>query len=340
MAFISEAQRRWYFANKGGGSNSSKKTYKPGTDPVKTLVKQDKRKMNKTIKEAKKTFTEEEKKNIEKYAKTKHDSREKYYDSRKNQYKPERLLIHKKLINKVDNPKALPEDKKKPKAIFIGGLTASGKTSAIAKTLDREEGKPDYKAYPKFIYLNADDFKNWLPEYDGYNAGYLHEESSDIFEEALDIYRKQGKQIIIDATLKNTKNANKKIKEFKKSGYEVVLYGTNIPGEESIKRATARFKRSKRYVPLELIKKNAEPTNKSVLKLRHRADKYAVYNTNVPRGTDPTLIESDKSLEIDRREDAQPIVKTEEEWRKLGVNQSDLEGYDTKKHKKVRVRIK
>jgi len=93
-----------------------------------------------------------------------------------------------------------------------------------------------------------------------------------------------------------TKKSNKKIQEFKKAGYKVILYGTNIPGEKSIERATLRFKRSKRYVPLEFIKKNAEPTNESVLKLRHETDKYTVFNTNVQKGETPTLIESDVSL--------------------------------------------
>ena len=346
MAFKSEAQRRWFFANMGnsgsGSPKGSSKKYKPGTDPVKTLVKQDKRAMTKAVIEGKKEIAKDkiDLKNIKKYSKVKTTSRDKYYNEKTKKYNPERNKLHQELLIKVDNQNAFPNKEDKPKVIFIGGLTASGKSSVIAPLIDRKEGLPDYKAYPKFVYLNSDNFKGWLPEYKGYNANQVHEESSDIFEKGVKKYRNQGKQIIIDSTLKNAKKSNKKIQEFKKAGYEVILYGTNIPGEKSIKRATARFKKNKRYVPLELIKKNAEQTNKSVLKLRHKADKYKVMNTDVPLGEPPKLIESNISLKQDREQTADIVVDTEEEWRDIGIDKSDLKGYDTKKHKKVKTRIR
>tara|TARA_Y100000310_G_scaffold60266_1_gene55614 strand:+ start:1106 stop:2146 length:1041 start_codon:yes stop_codon:yes gene_type:complete len=346
MPFKSTAQRKWFFANQGnsgsaGTSKSNPQIYKEGTDPVKTITKQNKPAMDKAVKEGNKEIAKnkEDVEKIKKYSNLKEDSRDKFFNKENGQYTPERKRIHTKLINKVDNKKAFPNKGEKPEVIFIGGLTASGKTSAISKIIDRKPNQPDYKAYPKHIYLNADDFKGWLPEYNGYNAGYLHEESSDLFDNALIKFQKQKKQIIIDATLKNTQSANKKIQSFKKSGYEVRFLGTNLAGEKSIERATGRFKKSKRYVPLELIEKNAEPTNKSVMKLRHKADKYAVFNTDVKKGQAPKLVESDDSLRRDRKKDAKIIYKTEKEWRKTGVDKSDLKGYDTKKHKKVKVKI-
>ena len=353
MAFRSEAQRRWFFANQGssGGkskdkskrdSSSSSKEYKPGRDPVKTLIKQDNKAMEKAVETGNKEIAKEKKdyariKKEHKKTKVIGDSQTKF--TKNGKYTSKRIEIHNRLIEKINNQNALPNKGEKPKVIFIGGLSASGKSTAVAKLIDRKEGVEDHKAYHKFVYINSDNFKTWLPEYNGYNAGFLHEESSDIFEKAIKKYRKEGKQVIIDATLKNTKNANKKIKAFDKAGYETILYGTNIPGEKSIERATARFKRSKRYVPLKIIKKNAEPTSKSVLKLRHKTDKYAVFDTDVKKGEPVKLIESNASLKQDREQDALVIVKTEKEWRDIGVDKSDLKGYDTKKHEKVRVRI-
>jgi len=344
MAFKSAAQRKWFFANQGGGSGTSKgKNYKPGTDPTKTLVKQNERAMKKAVEEGNKKIAESKTdlRKIEQSKKQseKGDSRDKFYDKNSNRYSQERNKLHQKLLTKIDNPNAFPNPGEKPKVIFIGGLTGSGKSSAIAKLIDRKSGVEDYKAYPKFVYLNSDDFKTWLPEYNGYNANYVHEESSDIFEEGIDRYRDQRKQIIIDATLKNAKKAHKKMQEFRDTGYEVILYGTNIPGEKSINRATSRFQRTKRYVPLKFIKGNAEETNKSVMKLRHRADKYAVFDTDVKKGEPVKLIESDTSLKLDRQQTADKVVLTEEEWRDIGVDKSDLKGYDTKDFKKVKVRI-
>jgi len=344
MAFASAAQRRWFFAtqgNNGSGSSKGKKEYKPGTDPVKTLVRQDKKKMRQAVKEGNKEIfkNKEIAKKIKKYSKLKTDTKDKFYNEEKKNYSPEREKLHKKLLNKVDNPNAYPIPGEKPKVIYIGGLTASGKTSAVSKLLDKKKGVEDYKAYPKFVYLNSDDFKTWLPEYKGVNAQFLHRESRDIMDEALKRYTNQKKQIIIDATLRRKKTISDEMENFKKDGYDVILYGTNLPGEKSIQRATRRFKEEKRYVPLEVIEKNAEPVNKSVMKLRHKADKYATFDTDVPFGEKPKLIESDTSLKQDREQTAKIIVDTEKEWRDKGVSKVDLKGYDTKIHKKVKVRI-
>jgi len=339
MAFKSDAQRRWFFANQGSSGGSGKSnSYKPGTDPIKTITRQNESKMQKAVVKGNKEIAKNKKdvKEIKKHLEIKKSSKDKHYNEETGKYSPERIKLHKEFINKVDNKNAIPIKGEKPKVIFIGGLTASGKSSAIAKLIDRDKSKPEHISYNKFVYLNSDTFKEWLPEYKGYNANHVHNESNDILKEATTKYRNQKKQIIIDATLRRTEASKKSMEEFKKAGYEVILYGTNIPGEKSIERATKRFKKSKRYVPLELIKKNAEPTNKSVLTLRHKADKYKVMNTDVPLGKNPKLIESNLSLKQDRKTDANIIVKTEEEWRKLGVDKSDLEGYDTKKHKKVK----
>jgi len=343
MAFKSEAQRKWFFANQGGGGSSggSSKSYKPGTDPVKTLYKQDKIAMAKAVEEGNKIIEQNKKdaKEIKKHKAIKDDSKSKYYNEETNQYTPERTRLHDELLDKVDNPNALPKSGEKPKVIFIGGLTASGKSSAVAKLIERKKGEPDYKAYPHFVYLNSDDFKTWLPDYKGYNANYVHAESNDLLKQATEKYSSQGKQIIIDATMRRTKSSKKSMDEFRKKGYEVILYGTNLPGEKSIQRASGRFKEEGRYVPLEMIEKNAEPTNKSVLKLRHKADKYKIMDTNVPRGEPPKLIESDISINQDRQQTAEEVVTNEEEWREKGVDRVDLKGYDTKDYKKVRVRI-
>jgi len=333
MAFKSAAQRKWFFAN--GGSSSSGGKYKSGTDPIKTLVKQDKKAIEKAISKGNKTIMKDKERweKIQENRHIKNDSKDKF--TKNDKYNQKRLNIHNKLIEKVDNPNAIPKKDKIPKVVFIGGLSASGKTSTVAKFLKRKEGEPDYKAYPGYVYLNSDNFKTWLPEYSGYNAPYLHEESTDIFERAIKQYAAQGKNIIIDATLKTTPKAKDKMDFFKKKGYKVKLLGTNIPGEKAIERATGRFIRSKRYVPLEIIGKNAEKTNASVLTLRHNAKDYAVYNTDVERGKKPVLVESDESLKKDRERTANEIVDNEKEWREKGTDKVDLKGYDTKKHKKV-----
>ena len=60
--------------------------------------------------------------------------------------------------------------------------------------------------------------------------------------------------------------------------------------------------------------------------MRHKTDKYAVFDTNVKKGEQPKLIESDVSLAQDRKFDAKIIVKTEKEWKDIVDDKSDIEG--------------
>jgi hypothetical protein len=59
-------------------------------------------------------------------------------------------------------------------------------------------------------------------------------------------------------------------------------------------------------------------------------------NTDIPRGEKPKLIESTKSIALDRSQTAEEVVNTEEEWRERGTDQVDLKGYDTKNYKKIK----
>jgi predicted ABC-type ATPase len=350
MPFVSERQRAWFFANRGKYKSSSKsfskrtKKFIPVMhDPVKTLYTQNTEALNSAVESANEIL----KTNPEYYEKVKQFRASNtsnttkispYKNPETGEYTLERQKIHNRLVDMMDNPNAIAKNSQ-PKIVFLGGLTASGKTSVVSKQKSLgymdDNNLPEYKRYKDFVYLNSDEFKTKFPEYTGLNASDLHEESVDVLNIALDKYSKERKNIILDSTLKTYENAKANFELFKRKGYKVILLGTNIKGENSIIRSAYRALNTGRFVEFDYIKNNAEKTNKSVLKLRHSADKYKIYNNDVKFGEKPKLIESTESINSDRKNTSNKIVETEEEWRQLGVNKADLKGYDTKQHVKI-----
>ena len=64
----------------------------------------------------------------------------------------------------------------------------------------------------KCIMLDADLIKEMMPEYEGWNAFQVHEESSDIVEAALEFARANGLNVVLDATMKTAKTAIEKVR--------------------------------------------------------------------------------------------------------------------------------
>src|SRR5262249_5195720 len=91
-------------------------------------------------------------------------------------YTPERTAGHNKILNDIFTAEAVaratPPEGQKPTITFLGGRGGSGKS-----WFTREGGAVDAK---HAIVLNSDDIKAALPEYRGWNAGQLHEESTDV----------------------------------------------------------------------------------------------------------------------------------------------------------------
>lgn len=211
----------------------------------------------------------------------------KYYSDGKGHYRKERVAIHKKILNDIfKNAKnAKPKNGEAPTFIMLGGRGGSGKSKF------GEEGASQVYNANNFIVLDADKIKESLPEYKGYNAFEVHEESSDIMKKALKKARQNGLNVVLDGTMKSFNSSEKKLKEFEKDGYNVEMYYMHLPREKSTERAIGRFmKDGGRYVPLDILldmKENEENFDK----LKKYAKKWAFYNNDVERGEQPVLID-------------------------------------------------
>lgn len=208
----------------------------------------------------------------------------KRYSNDNGVYKRERAEYHKEIIKELfKNAKnARPKEGEKPTFMILGGRGGSGKSKFDGLVYDKS----------KYIVLDADAIKEFLPEYKGYNAFEVHEESSDILKQALKKAQKEGLNVVLDGTMKTLNSTELKINDFAEKGYNIEMYYMHLPREKAAERALGRFMGNNgRYVPLEVLldmKNNEENFDK----LKKYASKWAFYNNDVPRKEDkPILID-------------------------------------------------
>jgi predicted ABC-type ATPase len=126
---------------------------------------------------------------------------------------------------------ATPPPGTQPKFIVLGGRGGSGK--GAFKDLVYDEAHS--------IVLDADEFKGMLPEYAGWNAGQVHEESSDMLDRVLKVARRKGLNVVLDATMKSGPGVLDRIRRFKDEGYCIEAHFMHLPRQIAAQRAVGRF---------------------------------------------------------------------------------------------------
>ena len=210
-----------------------------------------------------------------------------YKDKKGNSlYTNERIALHNEIMKKLfsNYQNAKPEKNKTPTFTILGGRGGSGKSKLKGLAYDPENA----------IVLDADAIKEMMPEYKGFNAWEVHEESSDILKEALRKAKDMGLNVVLDGTMSGFASTEKKIKMFEDAGYNIDGYYMHLPREESAKRGISRFMTGGtakgRYVPTEVMldmKSNEETFQKLLPHFR----KWAMWDNNVKRGQEPILIQ-------------------------------------------------
>lgn len=231
---------------------------------------------------------------------------------------PERQELHRKILydgvmGKDENGKdikipgllsperikaARPPQGEQPAFIILGGRGGSGKSSF----------KGDVYEPDRCIVLDADHIKSMLPEYEGWNAHQVHEESGELFDHVADFARIMGLNVVLDKTMKTAKSAIADVEKFKKSGYRTEAHYMHLPRQEAGKRAVKRFLdggESGRYVPVEIVLSNTdnEAAFDQVSKL---VDAWSFHDNNVAKGEKPIMIS----------QKGEPVMKRKEILRK------------------------
>ena len=151
-------------------------------------------------------------------------------------YTPERAALHDQIVKGFLNPNAATGPGEQPVFVMYAGAGGSGKTTALGQYLPMEQGR--------FTVINADDAKAKLPEYIGYNAAALHEESSHISDRlTLDAAISARHNIIFDGTGKTYAKYAEMADAAHRLGYRVELLFASVDPSISTQRAADRFLR-------------------------------------------------------------------------------------------------
>ena len=158
-------------------------------------------------------------------------------------YTEERSILHDSIMKKIMDEGVSAKDGEKPLVVLMGGGGASGK-GGVLKML-QESGE-----IPKsgFVHIDPDGIKEVLPEYkiildkkDFRAAMVVHEESSEIANEIINLSVSGRKNLIVDKTMGDQKKAIQQIEYFKANGYRVELVGVTVDPSEALIRALERY---------------------------------------------------------------------------------------------------
>lgn len=237
------------------------------------------------------------------------DTEEAYLKNGK--WAPERQELHEKYIKDTFEAKKEEKDENgktklvplghevpkvdEPTVYMTGGGPASGKTTGLLH--NEKAGIPDKS---KAAHINADEAKEFLPEYkagqrakDKNAASFVHEESSYVAKKGVVDALKAGHHVVFDSTGDSgIDSLEKKVAQMRAQGAKKVVanYAT-LNVDEAIRRSDARAEKSGRFVPHEYLRANHRDVAKTVQGAIERGtfDNLDVWDTN---GRDPVHVAS------------------------------------------------
>lgn len=145
---------------------------------------------------------------------------------------------------------------------MFGGRGGSGKSWFTDKERAAKDGRKVMFDSDNYLILDADELKKELPEFEGWNAGEVHEESSDLNKMIKSKALELGINIIIDGTMNYNSKKPDKVKnemlEARDKGYSLEAHYMFTPIQKSCVNAMNRFKTkqgdySGRLVPTDIL---------------------------------------------------------------------------------------
>jgi len=203
----------------------------------------------------------------------------------KNNYRPERVALHQRIISKYKNKFRALSKRKIPLAIFMAGGPGSGKSTGM-RALD----KAGILRLKRYVIVDSDAIKEFIPEYADFKkinvkraASLVHSESSYLKDKIFRIGIEQRVNIILDGTLSNYRKYEGVISSIRPLGHSIKIIYVKASLPELIKRVDARAKRTGRMVPHSFVKKSVKSIQESVSGLETMVDAtFHIDNENRP----------------------------------------------------------
>lgn len=174
--------------------------------------------------------------------------------------------------------------------VYTAGCMGAGKSHTM-KWLQNNS----YFPLDSFVYVDPDRIRYRLPEMKRYveidanTSGLLtHKESGLIAEILTKAALQQGKNILIDGSLRDSEWNLKQFKEFNRSGKKIAIIHVHASRATENERAARRAKTTGRVVPQDKMQETAELLPKSLEILRPHANFFASIENE---GPEPRLVE-------------------------------------------------
>lgn len=216
-------------------------------------------------------------------------------------FTPERQQQHREWIEmylrttQAGDPVTPSDD---PTYKIMGGGPAAGKSVMQKQTPD---------LIGNMAVLNADEFKDDIPEYHSTNAdkaaAFTHEESSYLVKAATAEGLDRGLDVVLDGTGDSSLNSMlKKIKQARDRGYKVKGYYATIETDEAWRRAQERGERTGRHVPENIVRNTHKEVSVVVPDLVPHLDDFTLIYTEgggivvATKGPDGDILPVDPDL--------------------------------------------
>ncbi|MDY3079028.1 MAG: zeta toxin family protein [Oscillospiraceae bacterium] len=150
---------------------------------------------------------------------------------------------------------------------IVLGLPGSGKSSVYTERISQENGSR---------VVDTDDYREYIPEYNGQNAGVVHEEASLIKNRVLETALDNGDNIILSTIGANAQKLERDIINYNAAGYSVHLHLNELPNHKAMARAIGRFLPEDgsqgRFVSPKVIAEYGDKPTQTYLYLTGRSD--------------------------------------------------------------------
>jgi predicted ABC-type ATPase len=196
-------------------------------------------------------------------------------------YTPERTKLHEAIIEGfIEKAKPVPPDRT-PVALFLMGVTASGKSSA--------KDEVDIKPFKDLgaVDIDPDAVKKALPEYDEAvkasakdAAKMAHAESSDVADKVGETGLANRMNVVFDGTGKNLAKMRANIARAKALGYRVMAIMPHVTLDTAKTRADIRAEDKGRYVPHAIIEQAHAAVPGNFMALLSEFDEFSLFDNN------------------------------------------------------------